>query len=365
MKKILFLFISSLTVLLFSCQNNTISGEIKGLKNAELSLVALQGGDNITLETITSKQGDFSFKNDYDSIFYAAITFEDKPLYAFFVEKGKIVINGDLNNNNDFVVKGGPITNTYNNFNEEYYKKQIAQNNLYSQIKELISDPENIDQDKADSLVAEFDSLDEQMYDLIKQYIDNNKDNVSGPLVTYQFNYLLTEDLFDINDSFTDNAKKGYYYSQLKSLLNRLEKVQVGKTYLDFEMPTPYGESKKLSDFVGNGYLLVDFWASWCSPCRHENPYVVEAYQRYNNKGFDVLGVSFDSNKESWIKAIKDDNLTWNHISELNKWQNVATDLYVISSIPSNVLLDENGVIVARNLRGEDLLEFLDSIYNK
>ncbi|MGI6718171.1 MAG: thioredoxin-like domain-containing protein [Bacteroidales bacterium] len=364
MKKFLVLLISSFTILLFSCQSkNTISGKIEGLENAQLSLVALQDGDNVTLETITSTDGSFSFKNNYDSIFYAAISFEEKPLVAFFVEKGNIIIKSDINNPGELSVVGSVITDNYTNFNEKYYTKEIDMYSTYNQIRILNSDPNNLNQSVIDSLSTELDNLEEEMNQLIREYIKENKNNISGPLVTYQYNYLLTEELFEINELFEEDAKKGYYYRKLSELLSRLENIQIGKPYIDFEMLTPDSIPQKISDYVGNGYLLVDFWASWCGPCRQENPYVVDVYQKYHKHGFDIVGVSFDSDKESWIKAIKDDNLTWHHISELNKWDNIAADLYVVKAIPSNVLLDKDGIIVARNLRGEDLDNFLSNVY--
>ena len=115
-----------------------------------------------------------------------------------------------------------------------------------------------------------------------------------------------------------------------------------------------------LSELVGKSKLLmVDFWASWCGPCRAENPNVVKAYNNYHEKGFDVLGVSLDMEKENWIKAIEDDGLIWHNISDLKYWNNEAAKAYGISSIPSNLLLDENGIIVAKNLRGDDLDKFI------
>lgn len=109
---------------------------------------------------------------------------------------------------------------------------------------------------------------------------------------------------------------------------------------------------------------MIDFWASWCGPCRRENPNVVEAYQKYKDKGFDILGVSLDRDKSAWLKGIEEDQLTWTHVSDLKYWQNEVAQLYGVSSIPHSVLLDKDGKIIAKNLRGEDLHKKLEELLN-
>jgi len=125
----------------------------------------------------------------------------------------------------------------------------------------------------------------------------------------------------------------------------------------DFQLPGEQG-TVMLSKATGS-VIYVDFWASWCGPCRGENPNVVKAFNEYHQKGFDILGVSFDKDHTKWVKAVKDDNLTWNHVSDLQGWANAAGKEYGIMSIPANVLLDKDQKIVARNLRGEDLTKKL------
>ena len=143
----------------------------------------------------------------------------------------------------------------------------------------------------------------------------------------------------------------------------QLKRVAVGQPYLDFTQETPEGTLLSLSELVGKSkLLLVDFWASWCGPCRGENPNVVEVYKEYHEKGFDILGVSLDMKKENWIKAIEDDGLIWHNVSDLKYWNNEAAQDYAISSIPSNLLIDENGIIIAKNLRGEDLRKKVEEI---
>ena len=145
---------------------------------------------------------------------------------------------------------------------------------------------------------------------------------------------------------------------QIKSIKDRLaamKVVSVGQKAPDFTMNDPDGKPVSLSSRIGSKLLLIDFWAAWCNPCRQENPNVVKVYNEFHKKGFDILGVSLDQQKEDWVKAIADDKLTWTQVSDLKYWGNAAAKLYAVNSIPSNFLLDENGIIIGRNLRGDDL----------
>jgi peroxiredoxin len=159
---------------------------------------------------------------------------------------------------------------------------------------------------------------------------------------------------------FPANSDLASLKNQLDSNKKRMEEQLaasqkwVGKPAPEIIMPDPSGKEKKLSSFKGK-YVLVDFWASWCRPCREENPNVVSAYQNYKNKNFTVLGVSLDRNKESWTRAIMKDGLTWDHISDLKEWYSPVVSLYEFSGIPFNVLVNPEGIIVAQDLRGSEL----------
>jgi peroxiredoxin len=156
-------------------------------------------------------------------------------------------------------------------------------------------------------------------------------------------------------------------YDARQSQLAEMEKKKleanswVGKMAPELELPDVNGKPVKLSSFKGK-YVLVDFWASWCGPCRMENPNVVQAYNRFKNKNFTILGVSIDRDKEDWLKAIKDDNLTWTHVSDLQYWSSKAVELYRFNGIPFNVLIDPQGKVIAESLRGEDLDRKLQQI---
>lgn len=150
--------------------------------------------------------------------------------------------------------------------------------------------------------------------------------------------------------------------AQVKGTINRLQALAVGQPAPDISAATPEGPAMKLSDLKGQ-YVLIDFWASWCRPCRMENPNVVKAYNKYHKAGFEILGVSLDKTKDKWVQAIAADGLPWKHISDLGGWQSQPAGVYGVSSIPATVLVDKEGNIVAKNLRGPALEAKLGEIF--
>ena len=198
----------------------------------------------------------------------------------------------------------------------------------------------------------------EEKVTLARKAIEANPDDKRfvDVLNFYLFNYLSIEELDRMLDRFTADARQHPMWKSMKSYVTYKPLNAVGHKAFDFTVKGHDGKKITLSKVLKkNKVVLVDFWASWCGPCRGENPHVVEIYKEYHPKGLEIFGVSLDNNKEAWVKAIADDGLVWKHGSDLKGWQSAPAQLYSVSGIPHTVLLDENNKIIAKNLRGDEL----------
>lgn len=162
----------------------------------------------------------------------------------------------------------------------------------------------------------------------------------------------------EIYQLFTPAIQQTTYGKSINSFINLSREIKIGGKYVDFEQTNTVGKKIKLSDIKGK-YILLEFWGSWCGPCREENPNLVKTYNTYKEKGFEILGVAADDNKAQWLKAVKDDGLPWENVSDLKGSKNEAGFIYNINSFPTNYLIDENGIIIAKNLRGKKLSDKL------
>jgi peroxiredoxin len=222
----------------------------------------------------------------------------------------------------------------------------------------------NDDMSRLNAQETTANSLDE-LDTIYKNFIRSNPDSFVSLLLLQEYGIqaFSTEEMKALYNPLSDYLKNTDMGKMIGNQILSVQRTAIGSAAPDFTQNDPEGNPVKLSDFRGK-YLLLDFWASWCGPCRRENPNVVKAYERYKDKNFEILGVSLDNpgNRERWLSAIQSDGLTWKQVSDLKGWKNSVAVLYNVLTIPQNFLLDPNGVIIAKNLRGEDLNRTLATI---
>ncbi|HQO50907.1 MAG TPA: TlpA disulfide reductase family protein [Bacteroidales bacterium] len=270
----------------------------------------------------------------------------------FFAEPAEITIKAAINKLEDSEINGSVAHERYAAFMDKF---QTYDEQMYQHYKSYSAAEEAANEEAKLAAEAAYEQTEKDKKQFLVDYLrTNNKDLVSHYILfsnSYQFEL---EELESLVINF-DPAISSSYLTELHKRVQVLKRVVVGMPYVDFEMKDVNDSLVKLSDKIGSKLLLVDFWASWCSPCRAENPNIVAIYKDFHSKGFDVFGVSLDNNREKWLQAIADDKLSWTHVSDLKRWGNAAGKLYGVQSIPHSLLLDANGVIIAKDLRGEEL----------
>ncbi len=330
-----------------------ISGTIAGLDSGMVFLQKRQDGEWVKLDSSSITKGTFSFAGKTDMPGMRYLVVRDKQIFVpFFIENSPIDITVYADSADKSVIRGSATQDLYNDFTARMDTINNELRTIYMAYKEAEKALDTAGMDLQDSLYTVTEGKEKA---LIFNFAKSHGNSVVAPylIMRNSFQFELNE-LEEAVASFDTALNASLDMQDLNRRIDILRKVQVGQPAPDFTMNDSLGNPVALSSLKGK-YLLVDFWASWCSPCRAENPNVVKAYTQYKDKGFDILGVSFDTDRNKWIKATKDDKLTWNHVSDLAGWKNAAGKIYGINSIPANVLLDKDQVIIARNLRGEDL----------
>jgi peroxiredoxin len=371
MKYIIHLFLAS-SLLVVACSNKPVGNSRVNLKieNSANKKVVLQHLTNSAVNAIDSAQinanGEMSFGLELTEIGFYRLYFDKNSFIVFILSPNdKITIEGKFPNLMQTTVIKGSIDNELLRIGSLLMQSNYQKSDSLQKVFQANQNNPN-GQEMLAGLTEQYESLMKLENDFIKGLIDKYPDSF--------FNLAFIEKLDKEKDiEYYSKLDKGLqkkypssdYVKSFHSNVQELMKLMPGSPAPEIDLPGVDGKNIKLSSLKGK-VVLIDFWASWCKPCRMENPNVVKMYNRFKDKNFTVFSVSLDKQKENWLEAISKDNLTWpNHCSDLAFWSSAVVPLYNIQGIPLTVLIDKEGKIIAKNLRGQELEQKLESILAK
>ncbi|HUH73772.1 MAG TPA: TlpA disulfide reductase family protein [Chitinophagales bacterium] len=357
------LLILSVVFVALSCKPDkdafVIQGTIKDLKEPFVYLIhPAESGQQI--DTLEVKNGSFKIKGKVTTpnLYLLAFGEEYMPV-EIFLEPGKFNISGDLNDIENVQVEGGVLQSTYNNF---FVEMDPVNKNYLQLYDELLKAKEDSNLIVEDSLNYQLDSVKDLYYEKSYQFVEKQPVSiVSAKLIAeILMAYPDIDRLEPIVGQFNAPVRNSSYGQKIVTTLNTIKKTRIGTIAPNFTLKDVEGNEISLEKYHGK-YVLIDFWAAWCAPCREENPRMVAIYNKFKGRKFDMLGVSIDHNLDQWKKAVIKDQLAW---AQLVDDQNISNHQYGIISIPANVLVDPEGVIIAKNIFGRKLEAQLQEVLN-
>jgi peroxiredoxin len=364
MKKILIL---AAVLAVVACSRKQEGYEIKvNLSGAEGSVLLERRGETGWLPVDTAEitegtallKGEVAFPEDY----YLSVLGQ-RPKTIIFVENTQMMVEGSADSLDRVTVTGSKTHDEYSSLSNEIQQIVDKYMALYQEARAAAAANDTA---SARQMMEQVEELYESTNTLQEDFVRNNPGSYVSPYFLSRIQHgMEIEELDELLSSLNPELDSVNTVVMLKQRVEKLKTVAVGQIAPDFIMNDPGGNPIRFSDvYAQNEYTLLDFWAAWCGPCRAENPNIVAIYNDYKDKGFGVFGVSLDRDREAWLKAIEDDRLTWTHVSDLSYWNNAAAQMYVVNSIPSSLIVDRQGKIVAKNKRDHELRAAVDDLLN-
>lgn len=348
-KLLLSIVAASMTLAACNAQSGyKVTGTVEGMPDGKAIIATVNGSSLDTLAKADVKNGSFEFTGNVSEPTGAYImVIGQRGAIPFMLENANITVNAGQAG---LTVTGSEGQKIYDQFMAINATAQQEAMKLQQEYQAA-----NGDQAKMQAVQEAYAKLMTDAQAKETELIKANPDSyVSTFVIVSSMGQMEYEQLKERYNLLGEKAKASAQGKAIAAQIAKLESTAIGQIAPNFTITTPEGESISLYDIKGK-VKLIDFWASWCGPCRGENPHVVEIYKEYHPKGLEIFGVSLDNNKEAWVKAIADDGLVWKHGSDLKGWQSAPAKLYSVTGIPHTILLDENNKIIAKNLRGDEL----------
>ena len=369
MKNTIFTLISTL-FLLGSCEDSSSNLKIKGTTDLEngskiFHLVADTNNQPVVLDTLNVNDGEFSLitENEFPNIHFLKIE-GFSGTFPFVAEKGTVLI--ELNKDNlDSSKANGTISN------DDFMKYKTDTQVYITSLNAIGNDLQQAtilkDSLLADDLRDQYQDVRDQIQEYELNFLKSAPNSFISILILERFianNAIQIPDAKELFEGFSERIKNTPSGKAVGEILKQTPKAEVGQIAPFFEGPNPEGRRFNLKDKLGK-VTIIDFWASWCRPCRVENPNLVRLFNKHKNNGLQIVGVSLDRTKPKWVQAIADDGLIWEHVSNLKFWNDPIAKLYQVSAIPATFILDENGVILTRDLRGIMLEQKIEELLSE